>query len=139
MVTRILIIEDDASIQEFMSMALTDEGYDVAIAPDGLAALSLVQSIQPQLIFLDMFMPIMDGQTFLERYRQMPDTGASIIALSASNNLEKLASMITVDGYLAKPFDLDALLAVADHYLRPAQPSSTDPLSHLPPSGASEG
>jgi DNA-binding response OmpR family regulator len=122
MVSRILIIEDDASIQEFMSMALNDEGYEVAIAPDGLAGLSIVQAFQPQLIFLDMFMPIMDGQTFLEKYRETPDTGTVIIALSASNNLEKLTSMITVDGYLAKPFDLDALLSVAEQHLRPAQP-----------------
>jgi DNA-binding response OmpR family regulator len=57
----ILFVDDDESIREFVTMALTDEGYQVSTAPHGAAAIELVNREQPSLILLDMRMPIMDG------------------------------------------------------------------------------
>jgi len=107
---RILIVEDDMSIQEFMSMALEDEGYQVAIASNGVVALDLVGSYDPDLILLDMLMPVMDGREFIESYFQFTSSPARIIALSASRNLNSVVNITGVDAFLAKPFNLDELL-----------------------------
>jgi two-component system, OmpR family, alkaline phosphatase synthesis response regulator PhoP len=107
---RILIVEDDMSIQEFMSMALEDEGYKVAIASNGAVALDLASSFKPDLILLDMLMPVMDGREFIESYFGIANSPARIIALSASRNLNSVVNITGVDAFLAKPFNLDELL-----------------------------
>ncbi len=107
---RILIVEDDLSIQEFMSMALEDEGYAVAIASNGAIALDLVNSFRPDLILLDMLMPVMDGRAFIQAYFEKTKSPARIIALSASRNLNSVVNLKGVDAFLAKPFNLDELL-----------------------------
>ncbi len=114
---RILVIEDDQGIQEFMSMALTDEGYQVVLASNGAVGLQLVEVYHPHLILLDMLMPVMDGKTFLEAYREYPPPRARIIALSASKNLKNVAKPMGVDDFLGKPFDLDELLHCVEVYI----------------------
>ena len=114
--TRILVIDDDPGIREFLSMALLDEGYSLAAAEDGIVALSLLEDFQPHLIFLDMLMPGMDGQHFLEAYHTiLPDV--PIIASSASMAVEKLAHTLGVEDFLAKPFDLADLFALLHKHL----------------------
>jgi two-component system, OmpR family, response regulator len=115
---RILVIEDDPSIQEFMSMALQDEGYEVKVAANGAVALQLLNTFQPDLILLDMLMPIMDGKAFLEKYHQLPASRAPIIALSASRNLKSIVKPLGVNDFLGKPFDLDELLGCVAKHLR---------------------
>ncbi len=66
----ILLVEDDDNIQEFVKIALVDEGYEVLSAQDGVVALHLIDEKKPALILLDLRMPIMDGWTFLRQYRQ---------------------------------------------------------------------
>jgi len=58
---RILIIDDDEDVRDFLCQALQDEGYEVATAADGLSALELLGQVQPDLILLDALMPMMDG------------------------------------------------------------------------------
>ncbi len=114
---RILIVEDDLSIQEFMTMALEDEGYQVTTAPNGAIALDLVDSFHPDLILVDMLMPVMDGRAFIEACSQRPNVHLHIIALSASRSLQGVMKMPGVDGFLAKPFNLDELLNSVQKYM----------------------
>jgi DNA-binding response OmpR family regulator len=114
---RILVIEDDPSIQEFMSMALQDEGYDVTVAPNGAVGLSMLNNVRPGLILLDMLMPIMDGKAFLEAYHDLPLTHAPIIALSASRNLKAVVKPLGVNDFLSKPFNLDELLECVEKHI----------------------
>jgi CheY-like chemotaxis protein len=114
---RILIVEDDLSIQEFMTMALEDEGYQVTSASNGAIALDLVQSFEPHLILVDMLMPVMDGRAFIEACYKLPSPHVHIIALSASRNLQGVMKMPGVDGFLAKPFNLDELLDSVTKYM----------------------
>jgi CheY-like chemotaxis protein len=116
---RILLVEDDEGAKEFMSMALSYEGYEVAVALDGFTALQLVDSFQPGLIFLDMRMPLMDGEEFLRIYRTKPGPHAGIVAHSASYDFANHAKALEVDAFLSKPFDLDDLLNCAELYMRP--------------------
>jgi two-component system chemotaxis response regulator CheY len=107
---RILFIDDDESIREFVSMALVDEGYDVNTAAHGAAALEVIPEYRPDLILLDMRMPIMDGWAFLKAYRQVPPPHVPIIALTASRNAPDAQVPPDVNNFLAKPFDLNELL-----------------------------
>jgi CheY-like chemotaxis protein len=109
---RILVVEDDHAIRDFVEMALLDEGYVVATASDGAAALAIVGPFQPHLILLDMRMPIVDGPQFAAAYRQLPGQNARIVVFTATKNAASVAETVAADGVLAKPFSLDDLLAL---------------------------
>lgn len=109
---RILVVEDDHAIRDFVEMALLDEGYIVATATDGGAALEMVGSFRPHVILLDMRMPVVDGPEFIAAYRQLPGDHARIVVFTATKNAEGAAETVAADGVLAKPFSLDDLLAL---------------------------
>ena len=68
----ILVVDDDEAILSAVESTLADEGYPVVTAPDGAAALDVVERQQPTAILLDMKMPVMDGWAFARAYRQQP-------------------------------------------------------------------
>jgi CheY-like chemotaxis protein len=113
---RILVIEDDLSIQEFMAMLLEDEGYQVKVANNGLEALDTLHSYKPDLIFLDIAMPVMDGWTFLKTYNNAP--AVPIVALSATANFSVPATTVGLSGFLAKPFNIEDLLDCVIRHLK---------------------
>lgn len=108
---RLLVLEDEPSIREAIEAVLVQEGYDVRGAANGLDALALLENFQPDLILLDMRMPVMDGWQFAAAYRQRPGPHAPIIAVSAATTARERAAQIDADGYLAKPFDIPGLLS----------------------------
>jgi CheY-like chemotaxis protein len=67
-VPKILIVEDDLTIQAAYKLVLEAEGFDVLVANDGVAAMEQINSVEPDVILLDMLMPNMDGLQFLEAY-----------------------------------------------------------------------
>jgi CheY-like chemotaxis protein len=107
---RILIVDDDESIRQIVRLCLTDEGYDVAEAGHGQAALALVGDFRPSLILLDLRMPVMDGWEFARRYRSTPGPHVPIVAFVAALNAEQECADLPTAGILTKPFDLDDLL-----------------------------
>ena len=112
----ILVVEDDESIREFVSTFLVDEGYDVLLARNGVEALELLKQQHPGLIFLDVYMPVMDGPAFVNAYRQISPTAAPIIGMSANLNEAKLLGCF--DDFLAKPFNLSDLLDCIHRYAK---------------------
>lgn len=121
---RILVVDDDEAILEFVKEALADEGYTVLTALDGAEALQIAAQSPPDLILLDMRMPVTDGWQFASAYRAAPGPHAPTIVMTAARDAPAIAREIGADGYLAKPFSLDDLLeVVARHALpRPAPP-----------------
>jgi DNA-binding response OmpR family regulator len=115
---RVLVVDDDESIRQFIEMALRDDGYEVATAPDGAEALLMVRSFAPQLVLLDMRMPTMDGWNFAAAYRGQPEPRAPIIVVTAARDPAEYALEIEADAYLAKPFDLHELRALVARFLR---------------------
>ncbi len=114
---RILVVDDEEPIRDFLSLMLTDEGYEVKAAQDGDHALQILgQDYQPHLILLDMRMPGMDGETFAEAYRQLPVRHAPIIMLSAATDAARFSTQIKPVDYLAKPFDLNQLADMVERY-----------------------
>jgi DNA-binding response OmpR family regulator len=114
---RVLIIDNDESICEFISMALVDMNYDVALAHSTQTALDLVDSFSPDLIILEMWLPIHSGQVFLEKYHQLSSPHAPVIALSTSPKHEATARENGATTFLIKPFDLNDLLSYVEDCL----------------------
>jgi DNA-binding response OmpR family regulator len=108
---RVLVIDDDASIRRAVGIVLSDEGFQVDEAPNGRAALEAIERCHPDVILLDMKMPIMDGWEFVRRYRARYDRRAPIVVVTAAPDAAIRGAEVGADGYLSKPFDLDALIA----------------------------
>ncbi len=109
---RILVIDDDDELADVVRQALRDAGYSVATVRHGAAALELVRHIAPDLILLDLTMPIMDGWSFVSQYRRSARAGARIVLLTGNTHAPEIADALTADGYISKPFDLADLVAV---------------------------
>jgi CheY-like chemotaxis protein len=85
---RVLFVEDDASVAQMYQLKLELDGYHVFVAADGLTALEMARALLPQIIFLDIRLPMMDGLDVLEALRSDPRT-APIPAVVLSNWNEK--------------------------------------------------
>ncbi|MDI7277757.1 MAG: response regulator [Anaerolineae bacterium] len=116
---RILVVDDDESILEFVAEVLADEGYETLTATSGADALALATQHPPDLILLDIWMPAMDGRAFVEAYRQSAGPHAPVIVMTAARDAPGIAAETGAEGYLAKPFGLDTLLEVVDHHVGP--------------------
>ena len=121
MAGRILIIEDEENIQSLVEEVLSEEGYDVVVAEHGAAALALLDKWTPDVILLDMWMPIMDGWQFAQAYRQTSGARAPIVVMSAVLDAGDQPVEIEADSFLAKPLDLDDLLDIVGQYTRPGR------------------
>ncbi len=106
----VLVVDDDDSIRQIVRLCLSDEGYRVREAPNGLAALELLQGFQAELILLDLRMPVMNGWEFAQRYRALPGPHAPIVAFVAALNAQDECAGLEMAAVLSKPFDLDDLL-----------------------------
>lgn len=110
----VLIVEDNPAIREMVGDALQAAGYPVVEAADGQEALDLATICQPALILLDLNVPVVSGFSFIDAVEDR-DIRAPILLLTADPRAPNIATDDRVVGYLAKPFDLDALLgAVSD-------------------------
>jgi CheY-like chemotaxis protein len=109
---RILVIEDDDDIRDFVSMVLEDAGYSVAAAANGAVALQTLQDDEPAAILLDMKMPVMDGWQFAARYSELSAKQAPIIVMTAAHEAAARAAQVHAEGVLSKPFELQELLAI---------------------------
>ncbi|MDB4970770.1 MAG: chemotaxis protein CheY [Myxococcales bacterium] len=93
---------------------MREAGFEVETAANGYQALTRLESQVPDLVFLDLMMPLMDGWKFLESARQrFPTLHAPVVLLSAVHNLTDEARRLGVTAYLSKPFDLEDVVRVA--------------------------
>jgi two-component system chemotaxis response regulator CheY len=113
---RVLVVEDEAEIREFVEMVLGSEGYRVTTAANGALALEQVGREPFDLILLDMRMPVMDGWSFARAYRSSLGPHAPIVVLTAARDAAERAAQIQAEGYLGKPFDLVDLLDLVARY-----------------------
>jgi CheY-like chemotaxis protein len=116
----VLVVDDEPHIRAFVELALEDEGYSVLTAADGAEALEALRTARPSIILLDLRMPGMDGQTFVETYRGTGEAPpAPIVVLTASRVPVEEAEALGVEGILHKPFDVEALLQELARHLSP--------------------
>ena len=104
---RVLVVEDVADLRDFYAILLRDEGYEVACACDGSDALRWM-SWAPDVILLDLMMPVMDGYEFYSRLRKLPGAHPPVIVVSAVAPMR--AALPGIHATLPKPFDFTQLL-----------------------------
>ena len=111
---RILLVEDDADIQEAMYELLVEEGFQVRAANNGAEALQRLSddSFRPELILLDLMMPVMDGRTFRDKQLANPlYCTIPVVVISADRNAKEKSVQMQAAGFLAKPVNLEDLLS----------------------------
>src|SRR5205807_7362477 len=123
--TRILVVDDEQSITDFVALGLRHEGFEVRTAPDGRAALRVVDDFKPQLVVLDLMMPRMDGWELCRALAG--DRNRGIIILSARDETtDRIQGLeLGADDYLVKPFEFAELLARIRAVMRRRNPDLT--------------
>lgn len=114
---KVLVVDDDDDLADAVRQALRDAGHSVATVRHGAAALELVKHIEPELILLDLSMPIMDGWSFVAQYRRTARHGARLVLLTGNASASEITRTLGADGYITKPFEMKDLLAVVEREL----------------------
>jgi len=118
----VLLIEDDRAVREALRRALQLEGYEVITAADGQAGLDLVAERRPDVVVLDVMMPVLDGLSACRRLRAQRDRTPVLILTARAEVPDRVSGLDAgADDYLAKPFALDELLARLRALLRRQQ------------------
>ncbi len=108
---KILIVDDEPNILQFLELGLRNEGFEVQTAQDGMTAIAQMRQFQPHVVILDVMMPGMDG---FEVCRMLKKTGdAAVIMLTAKDDVDDRVKGLTLgaDDYMIKPFSFEELLA----------------------------
>jgi diguanylate cyclase (GGDEF)-like protein len=134
--SRVLVADDDPPTRALIDMALQEAGYDCVLAADGRAALEQARAIRPDLVVLDVGMPLMTGDEVHRELRRDPRTRyIPVVFVTAKRTTGELAARLRngADDYVSKPFDVDELVArIASALRRAAELRSLNPLSGLP-------
>ena len=122
MATSVLVVEDERNIAELLQLYLEKEGYAVTIAGDGAQGLEKFRAIQPDLVLLDVMMPVMDGWQLCRAIRSESTT--PVIMLTAKSETDdKVTGLKTgADDYITKPFEMKEVLARIEAVLRRSAP-----------------
>jgi CheY-like chemotaxis protein len=107
------VVDDDPSIVAVVSEILIAEGHEVVAAENGAEALGKVDG--ESLVLLDMRMPVLDGWGFARAFRAAGKR-SPIVVMTAAENARRWAEEIGAEGYLAKPFEIDALIAAVERH-----------------------
>lgn len=115
---RILVVDDEPTITEFLETGLTYEGYTVRTVDDGMTALKVAREFRPDLVILDVMLPGLDGFEVLQRLHREDDV--AVLMLTARDELDDTVRGLEVgaDDYLVKPFKFKELLARVRAVLR---------------------
>lgn len=114
----VLVVEDEEEILTFIEMLLGGEGYRVNKARDAEEGFRSIRQERPGVVLVDLTLPGMSGEEFIKRLRDEFGPGMPIVILSAGRDLDKIAAQVGADDSLAKPFDVDALVAKVDKWTK---------------------
>ena len=126
MAISVLVVEDDKNIADLLQMYLEKEGYAVTVALDGSKGIEKFRAIQPDLVLLDVMMPVMDGWTVCKTIRAESQT--PVIMLTAKGELDDKVTGLKsgADDYITKPFEMREVLARIEAVLRRTDRSSKE-------------
>ena len=112
---KVLVIDDDSSIRELLSLHLANRGYDVATAEDAIIGGKLALTTKPQLIIVDVNMPYLDGPDFVAALKSDPETrDIPVVFLTSDEDMLDRTAKLGAFAYLTKPILADRLLEVVE-------------------------
>jgi urea transport system substrate-binding protein len=114
---RILVVDDDPDMQDVMALALEAGDYRVDRASNGQEALERVEERMPDLILLDMRMPVMDGWAFSAELRRRYGHRVPLVVCTAAEDARRRGREVAAVGCLSKPFELEELLHLVESVL----------------------
>ena len=115
---KILVVEDDTGISEFISLELKHEGFEVVVAETGRKGLAMAETENPDLILLDIMLPEMNGLEVLRRLRKTSSVPV-IIETARGESIDRINGLNEgADDYICKPFEIEELLARINALLR---------------------
>ncbi|SDU78914.1 response regulator transcription factor [Arcanobacterium phocae] len=125
---KILVVDDEPSIRELLSVSLKFAGFTVETADDGRNAVRLFQEFSPDLVVLDVMLPDFDGYEVLRRIRTQ-DSDTPVLFLTAKDDLQDKIHGLTAgaDDYVTKPFSLEEVVTRIQVILRRTNPSTDEP------------
>ena len=114
----ILIVEDDVNIRELLQLYLAQEGYRIETAQDGADGLRAFKRVHPDLVLLDLMMPVMDGTQMIRELRAFSNT--PVIVLTAKGEVFDKVTLLELgaDDYITKPFEMREVIARVRAVLR---------------------
>lgn len=118
MATKILVIEDDRNISDLLQLYLEKEGYAVTTAPDGRQGMDKFHSFQPDLVLLDIMMPVMNGWETCRAIRAEAQTPIIMLTAKSETDDKVMGLKAGADDYIAKPFEMKEVLARIEAILR---------------------
>ncbi|TMK46490.1 MAG: response regulator [Actinobacteria bacterium] len=113
--TSVLVVDDEPQVVWMLQFSLEADGFQTFAARDGRAALAEVRQHRPQLMLLDIMMPVMDGWSVLQEIRELPEgERPRVVVVSARASLRDRAKAaeLGADAFVSKPFNVDDLLGV---------------------------
>jgi two-component system OmpR family response regulator len=122
MAQQIMIIDDEAGVRELLADALKLAGFETLVAPDAMVAQTMLRTMKPDLLIVDINMPLMDGFEFIERIRGNGNNTPALM-LSARGDRADITRGLTLgaDDYVTKPFGLEELVLRVRAILRRSQ------------------
>jgi len=124
MAKSVLIVEDEQNIADLLRLYLEKEGYLAAIAPDGGAAVEMFRKLQPDLVLLDVMLPVLDGWGVLRTIRQESQTPVIMLTAKGETNDKVSGLKMGADDYITKPFEMKEVLARIEAVLRRGAPET---------------
>ena len=116
---KILLVDDEQQLALAIKIRLQSRGFEVKTAGDGRQALELIETEKPDLVILDILMPVMDGYFCLREINQRFGRGRiPVIILTARDRMKELFDLEGIDDYIVKPFDHEDLLVRIDRVLK---------------------
>lgn len=109
---RILIVEDDPAQAKLIEMSLRNLNHEIFVTPDAIQGIELAREIMPDLIYMDLSLPYMNGLEAIEQIRQdseLYDIPVFLITASRQVEIVHLAETVGADMYISKPFDVNHL------------------------------
>ena len=131
MAISVLIVEDDRNISDLLRLYLEKEGYAVTTAADGGEGLAKFRSIQPDLVLLDLMMPVMDGWSVCKAIRAESQTPVIMLTAKGETDDKVLGLKTGADDYITKPFEMREVLARIEAVLRRSDRCVESPVRRL--------
>lgn len=115
---KVLVVDDEPSLLRLLQVALESEGYRVMLASDGRTALTRAREEEPDLMLLDIMMPVIDGWGVLEGLRELENRPKVVCLTAKDSTRDRLKGWrLGADEYVTKPFDMDRLLELVGDVL----------------------